>query len=85
MGVPQGSILSVTLFSSKINNLVKILNKDVEGALYVDDFLMSYRAKNTKTQNHANVNFKDVFIKLKSGVVKLYTNFLLLKLSAFWP
>ena len=47
MGVPQGSILSVTLFSLKINSLAKILSKDVEGSLYVDDFLMSYRAKNT--------------------------------------
>ena len=41
MGVPQGSILSVTLFSLKRN--------DVEGSLYVDDFLMSYRAKTTRT------------------------------------
>ena len=49
MGVPQGSILSVTLFSLKINSLAKILNKDVEGSLYVDDFLMSYRAKSTRT------------------------------------
>ena len=49
MGVPQGSILSVTLFSLKINSLAKVLNKDVEGSLYVDDFLMSYRAKNTNS------------------------------------
>ena len=48
MGVPQGSILSVTLFSLKINILAKVLSKDVEGSLYVDDFLMSYRAKTTK-------------------------------------
>ena len=49
MGVPQGSILSVTLFSIKINSLAKILTKDVQGSLYVDDFLMSFRAKNTIT------------------------------------
>ena len=49
MGVPKGSILSVTLFSLKINSLAKVLSKDVEGSLYVDDFLMSYRAKNTKS------------------------------------
>ena len=49
MGVPQGSILSVTLFSIKINSLAKILSKDVQGSLYVDDFLMSFRAKNTIT------------------------------------
>ena len=49
MGVPQGSILSVTLFSLKINSLAKVLSKDVEGSLYVDDFLMSFRAKTTRT------------------------------------
>ena len=49
MGVPQGSILSVTLFSLKINILAKVLSKAVEGSLYVDDFLMSYRAKSTRT------------------------------------
>ena len=49
MGVPQGSILSVTLFSLKINSLAKVLSNDVEGSLYVDDFLMSYRAKSTRT------------------------------------
>ena len=49
MGVPQGSILSVTLFSLKINSLAKVLSQDIQGSLYVDDFLMSYRAKSTKT------------------------------------
>ena len=49
MGVPQGSILSVTLFSLKINSLAKVLSKDVEGSLYVDDFLMSYRSSNTRS------------------------------------
>ena len=29
--------------------MAKVLSKDVEGSLYVDDFLMSYRAKNTKS------------------------------------
>ena len=39
----------VTLFSLKINSLAKVLSQDVQGSLYVDDFLMSYRAKSTKT------------------------------------
>ena len=38
--VPQGSILSVTLFSIKINNIVKCLNPSIDCALYVDDFVM---------------------------------------------
>ena len=48
-GVPQGSILSVTLFSLKINNIVKCLNPGVDCSLYVDDFLIFYRSKNMNT------------------------------------
>ena len=45
MGVPQGSILSVTLFNIKINNIVKQINPGTDCALYVDDFLICYRSK----------------------------------------
>ena len=43
-GVPQGSILSVTLFSIKINNFVKCLTPSIDCALYVDNFIICYRA-----------------------------------------
>ena len=46
MGVPQGSILSVTLFSIKINTLAKVLNDHTDGSLFVDDFGVSCRGKN---------------------------------------
>ena len=45
MGVPQGSILSVTLFALKINSIVKSLPSGVECSLYVDDFLICDRSK----------------------------------------
>ena len=45
MGVPQGSILSVTLFALRINSIVKSLSPGVECSLYVDDFLICYRSK----------------------------------------
>ena len=45
MGVPQGSILSVTQFCLKINSIVKALCPDVEFSLYVDDFVICYRSK----------------------------------------
>ena len=48
-GVPQGSILSVTLFSLKINNIVETLNPGVDCSLYVDDFLICFRSKNMHT------------------------------------
>ena len=47
--VPQGSTLSVTLFSIKINNIVKALNPGVDCSLYVDDFLICYRSKHMHT------------------------------------
>jgi ribonuclease HI len=46
MGVPQGSILSVTLFILKINSIVKTLPPNIKCSLYVDDFLICYRSNN---------------------------------------
>ena len=46
MGIPQGSIISPTLFNLKINSITKCLLQNVEPSLYVDDFLISYRSKN---------------------------------------
>ena len=40
MGVPQGCILSVTLFGVRINNIVKAINPVVDCSLYVDDFVI---------------------------------------------
>ena len=49
MGVPQGSILSVTLFSVKFYNIVKSVCLGVECFLYVDDFCICYRSKHMHT------------------------------------
>ena len=46
MGVPQGSILSVTLFSVKINSITQCLKLGVDCSLYVDDFQVCYRSSN---------------------------------------
>ena len=48
-GVPQGSILSTTLFNVKINNIVNCLDTKTDGSLYVDDFGICYRSKNMRT------------------------------------
>jgi hypothetical protein len=42
MGVPQGSILFVTLFILKINPIVECLPPGVRSSLYVDDFVICY-------------------------------------------
>ena len=44
-GVPQGSILSTTLFNIKINSIMNCLDPKTDGSLYVDDFCMCYRFK----------------------------------------
>ena len=46
MGVPQESILSVTLFRIKINSLAKVLRDGMQGSLYVDEFVICYKSKN---------------------------------------
>ena len=43
-GVPQGAILSTTLFNVKINNLVKQVDPGFECSLYVDDFVIMYKS-----------------------------------------
>ena len=43
-GVPQGAILSTTLFNIKINDIVKQVDPGVECSLYVDDFVIMYRS-----------------------------------------
>ena len=43
-GVPQGAILSTTLFNVKINNIVNQVAHGVECSLYVDDFVIMYKS-----------------------------------------
>jgi ribonuclease HI len=49
MGVPQGSILSVTLFNLKINSIVSCLTTGVKCSLYVDDFLACCRSRQMRS------------------------------------
>ena len=49
MGVPQGSILSVTLFVLKINGLAEVIDKDFFRSLFVDDFQLSFKGKTMST------------------------------------
>ena len=48
-GVPQGSILSVTLFILKINNITESISTGIEKFLYVDDFAITYSSPNMHT------------------------------------
>ena len=48
-GVPQGGVLSTTLFRIKINDIVKCLGNLTDCSLYVDDFCICYRSKSMAT------------------------------------
>ena len=47
--VPQGSILSVTLFNIKNNSITNCLNPGVYSYLYVDDFCITSKSKYIRT------------------------------------
>ena len=48
-GVPQGAILSITLFNVKLNDIINCLDYKTDGSLYVDDFCICFRSKNMRT------------------------------------
>ena len=72
LAVPQDSALSVTLFNIKINNIVKNINGGTNCALYVDDFLICYQARN---MSHID-NSKYALISLTNGPQRIDLNFL---------
>ena len=47
-GVPQGSVLSGTLFALAINNIALQLPKGVQNSLYVDDFAIYYSSNSLR-------------------------------------
>jgi len=56
MGVPQGSILSVTLFSLKINGISKVIPPGIEQSLFVDDFSITCSSSSMQTIEHRMQN-----------------------------
>ena len=50
--LPQGSILSVTLFSVKINSITQYLKPGIDCSVYVDDFQICYRLSNISIIEH---------------------------------
>ena len=63
MGVPQGSILSVTLFVLKINQLAGIISEDVLRSLFVDDFQICYRTQSMELlERHIQENLDRISV-----------------------
>ena len=60
-GVPQGGVLSTTLFNIKINDIVKCLDNLTDCSLYVDDFCICFRSKNMRTiERHLQQNLNKI-------------------------
>ena len=48
-GVPQGAILSTTLFNVILIDIINCLDYKTDGSLYADDFCICFRSKNMRT------------------------------------
>ena len=60
-GVPQGAMLSTTLFNVKLNDIAKELTDDIECSLYVDDFVIFFRSKTIETiQRRLQININKI-------------------------
>ena len=60
-GVSQGGVLSTTLFSIKIDDIVKCLGNLTDCSLYVDDFCICYRSKSMATiKRHLQQNLNKI-------------------------
>ncbi|GBM49865.1 hypothetical protein AVEN_44247-1 [Araneus ventricosus] len=66
-GVPQGSVLSVTLFALKINDILKQLPPSVKGFLYVDDLYISCTGD--------NINFIERQLQLAVNKIQQWSTF----------
>ena len=68
-GVPQGAILSTTLFNVKLNEIVKVLSPDVYCSLYVDDFVIFFKSRTINTIERRLQNNIDKIVKwtIKNG------------------
>ena len=61
MGVPQGSILSVTLFMIKINSIANHMKQGTDCSLFVDDFNICYRSRNMQSiERHLQHNINNL-------------------------
>ena len=71
-GVPQGAILSTTLFNVKINDIVKQVDPGVECSLYVDGFVIMYRSPTIDTIQR---KLQHIINRLKNGPFKMVLPF----------
>ena len=60
-GVPQGGVISTTLFNIKINDIVQCLDNLTDCSLYGDDFCICFRSKSMRTiERHLQQNLNKI-------------------------
>uniref|UniRef100_UPI0039808867 reverse transcriptase domain-containing protein n=1 Tax=Salmonella sp. s55004 TaxID=3159675 RepID=UPI0039808867 len=79
MGVPQGSILSPTLFNLKVNSIVNSIIPNVACSLYVDDFAIytsshCFRTIEQRLDNLFNWCYENGFKFSKDKTVLMHFN-----------
>ena len=53
LGIPQGGVLSVTVFLVAINNILKELGNGVDGSLFADDLAIYINTRNLRVATRA--------------------------------
>ena len=79
MGVPQGSIISVTLFILKINRIPDVIPASFKKSLFVDDFSITCYSRNMASIER---QLQLCLNNIKNGLMKMVLNFLKAKLFA---
>ena len=60
-GVLQGGVLSATLLSIKLNDIVQCLDNLTDSSFYVDDFCISFCSKSMRTiERHLQQNLHKI-------------------------
>ena len=79
MDVPQGSILSATLFILKINSIADVIPDSFEKSLFVDDFSITCSCRNMASIER---QLPLCLNKAENGLMKMVLSFLKPKLFA---
>ena len=58
LGVPQGGVLSVTLFLVAINDILNELRNGVDGSLFADDLAIYTTTRNMRVEHYKQRQIK---------------------------
>lgn len=80
-GLPQGSVLSVTLFIITMDDVFHNIKSPVKASCFVDDLVIFTKGKKEQSAQIILLIYRELFTNYKNGVTTLNLPFLLPKLS----